>query len=652
VLADGNLTNSYFDGLGPNSLTGKVFYWNSCQVFNNPMKSSVLNTGVSKFIGGICNLLIGTSEEVFKCWNSKNLYQEPSPQTDNMCYWVTNCESTTNYPQPGCHGCGGPGTTFPAAGGSTDYTLTVNTTGQGTVSLSPSGGSYSPGTVVTLTAGPSSGWQFSSWSGDLTGSQNPATITMNSDKNVTATFSQTSSAPVANFTAGSTVINVGQSVTFTDTSSNGPTSWSWSFNGGTPTTSTVQNPTVTYNTEGTYTVTLTATNSIGSDTETKTNYITVQTGTTQYCSASGNSQKYEWIAGVQVGSLNNTSGASPYSDFTNQIANVTAGATVNVSLTPGFASSAYVEYWKIFVDYNKDGDFADAGEEVFGQSGSSTVSGNISVPAGAAGATRMRVVMRYNTAPAACGTFDFGEVEDYTINIQPVTVDPPVADFTANATVITTGQTVSFTDTSSNGPTSWSWSFPGGTPSGSTLQNPTVTYNTTGTFTVTLTATNSAGQDVEEKIGYIVVHPDIPNYCSAASGNWSYEWIARVQVQGQDSLDKSSAGSGYSDFTSNSVIILTSNRVNFTITPGFSSSSYNEYYSIWIDYNRDGDFADPGEQVYGGSGYSSVSGSFTVPVDAHMGPTRMRIIMQYNSAPSSCGTFTYGEVEDYSVEIR
>jgi PKD repeat protein len=94
----------------------------------------------------------------------------------------------------------------------------------------------------------------------------------------------TTSAPVANFSANSTSIAVGGSVNFTDLSTNTPTSWSWTFSGGTPGTSTVQNPAgIVYNTAGTYTVTLVATNSYGSDTETKTSYITVTTGGAGTC---------------------------------------------------------------------------------------------------------------------------------------------------------------------------------------------------------------------------------------------------------------------------------------------------------------------------------------------------------------------------------
>jgi len=70
------------------------------------------------------------------------------------------------------------------------YTLTVNTEGNGSVDLDPAGGSYSSGTVVTLTANADSGWTFSGWSGDLGGSTNPETITMDGNKIVTATFTQ------------------------------------------------------------------------------------------------------------------------------------------------------------------------------------------------------------------------------------------------------------------------------------------------------------------------------------------------------------------------------------------------------------------------------------------------------------------------------
>jgi uncharacterized repeat protein (TIGR02543 family) len=68
------------------------------------------------------------------------------------------------------------------------YTLTITTTGSGSVTKNPNQATYTFGTVVILTAVPGTGWAFSTWTGDLTGNQNPKTITMNGNKAVTAVF--------------------------------------------------------------------------------------------------------------------------------------------------------------------------------------------------------------------------------------------------------------------------------------------------------------------------------------------------------------------------------------------------------------------------------------------------------------------------------
>ncbi|HEX2899212.1 MAG TPA: M43 family zinc metalloprotease [Bacteroidia bacterium] len=84
----------------------------------------------------------------------------------------------------------------------------------------------------------------------------------------------------------------------------------------------------------------------------------------------------------------------------------------------------------------------------------------------------------------------------------------PAPDFVADNVITCAGVPVQFTDLSVHAPTSWSWSFPGGTPSTSTLQNPVVTYSTTGVYDVTLVTTNSIGNATEFKFSYIdVVQP-------------------------------------------------------------------------------------------------------------------------------------------------
>lgn len=84
--------------------------------------------------------------------------------------------------------------------------------------------------------------------------------------------------------------------------------------------------------------------------------------------------------------------------------------------------------------------------------------------------------------------------------------NPPVADFSANFTAVSAGGSVVFTNLSTYNPTSWSWTFTGGTPASFNGQNPpAITYNTPGTYPVSLTVTNANGTDTETKTNYIVV---------------------------------------------------------------------------------------------------------------------------------------------------
>jgi endonuclease/exonuclease/phosphatase family metal-dependent hydrolase len=89
--------------------------------------------------------------------------------------------------------------------GAEEYTLTANVTGQGSVDLDPAGGVYLSGTSVQLTADADPGWSFDHWSGDLTGSMNPDSILMDSDKTVTAVFLQDQYTLTVNVTGNGSV---------------------------------------------------------------------------------------------------------------------------------------------------------------------------------------------------------------------------------------------------------------------------------------------------------------------------------------------------------------------------------------------------------------------------------------------------------------
>lgn len=142
-------------------------------------------------------------------------------------------------------------------------------------------------------------------------------------------------------------------------------------------------------------------------------------------------------------------------------------------------------------------------------------------------------------------------------------------------------------------------------------------------------------------------------YCDANGANATEEYIGNVQV-GDIDHDSQNASNGYGNHTSISTELTKGDPYTISVTAVWTGGKYNEAYSVWIDYNKDGDFADSGEQVWtqAPTQDSPVSGSFTIPDNVATGNTRMRVIMRYNTAPSSCGSFNYGEVEDYTVIIK
>lgn len=313
--------------------------------------------------------------------------------------------------------------------------------------------------------------------------------------------------PVVNFSADKTSVPETDSVVFTDLSTNNPSSWTWTFNGGTPATSTLKNPVVTYNTAGVYPVTLKVGYNSGEYTLTKTNYITV-------------------------------------------------------------------------------------------------------------------------SAPL-----------------------PPVVDFLADNTTIDVGEQINIVDESTNNPTSWLWSFPGGNPSSSTLKNPSVSYSAEGQYSVTLTATNDGGSGVETKIGYITVNQLPASYCNS-DGNAMKEWITGVSLNGNNFTSASSGKTGYEDFTAKVFNVDANKTYPMTLTPKYSGKVNPSYWGVWIDFNHDSDFDDPGEQVLAVNNVTTtVSKSITIPSTALDGPTRLRVSMKRSAPPLPCELFAYGEVEDYTVNI-
>ena len=144
--------------------------------------------------------------------------------------------------------------------------------------------------------------------------------------------------------------------------------------------------------------------------------------TVTYCASKGTSVAYEFLDYVALGSIARTSGADAgYYNGTALSTSVAAGSAQTLSFSAGFAGTAYTEYVKAYIDYNQNGVFTDAGELVVnaaGSTSSATRSASFTVPAAAkTGATRLRVVLSDNSATSSCGSYSYGETEDYTVTI-------------------------------------------------------------------------------------------------------------------------------------------------------------------------------------------------------------------------------------------
>lgn len=378
-----------------------------------------------------------------------------------------------------------------------------------------------------------------------------------------------------------------------------------------------------------------------------------------YCASQGNSVNDELIGRVQIGTINNAStGGTGYTDFTAISTNLTKGVSTTITITPTWTGSVYAEGYAVWIDYNNDKDFDDAGELVWSNPAVSTtpVSGSFTVPTTAlTGSTRMRVSMRYNTIPAACGNFDYGQVEDYTVNLINATADTTAPSTPTSLTASGTTQTttnLSWTASTDNVAVTGYDVYQGATLKASVTGT---TYTVTGltaatAYTFSVKAKDAAGNiSASSNVVNVTTLSNTVTYCNSQGNNVSDEFIDYVAIGGI--ANTTGANAGYGNFT-NLVGNVPYGSNTITYSTGFTGSAYTEFWSVWIDYNKNGTF-ETTEQVASGSSSSSanLSSTFTVPTTALSGTTRMRVSMKYNAAPTACETFTYGEVEDYTVNI-
>ena len=171
--------------------------------------------------------------------------------------------------------------------------------------------------------------------------------------------------------------------------------------------------------------------------------------TSAYCTSKGTSQAYEFIKLVQLGSINRTSGSDAgYYNGTATSTSVAAGSSQTITYQTGFTGTAYAEYFRIYADWNQNGVFTDAGETLASSTNTAAVtttrSATFTVPTTAKnGATRLRIVMSDNSATNSCGTYSYGETEDYTISVTGGTLVAPTVTSLTGATASTEARTLS-----------------------------------------------------------------------------------------------------------------------------------------------------------------------------------------------------------------
>ncbi len=144
---------------------------------------------------------------------------------------------------------------------------------------------------------------------------------------------------------------------------------------------------------------------------------------TNYCSSYSLNATAEWIQSFAFGSIDNDSGNnSGFGNFVNISTNLVAGSILPMTISAGFAGMAYPEFINVWLDFNRDGDFADAGENAVHTTLSNTMplTVNVAIPAGVSiGGARLRVQLKRSSYGTACDIYSHGEVEDYAVEFVP-----------------------------------------------------------------------------------------------------------------------------------------------------------------------------------------------------------------------------------------
>ncbi len=407
-----------------------------------------------------------------------------------------------------------------------------------------------------------------------------------------------------------------------------------------------------------------------------------------YCtSAPTSTTPYEYISNVTVNAIgapamvsNSTGTGGVYTDYTNDPSRLvrlvigTSGNTVSVSKM--WTGTNYAAGTGVWIDFNRNGTF-EASERVLNSPSNTTTPVNATFtvpnpPGSYVGPlkTRMRVILQEGGNPNACGGFTWGEVEDYNVEL----VEP----------IPCTSAAPQGLSASNVGPVSATLSWIPASGAAYVLEWREVTTPASPWIPVTPAPVNSfhvltglqEQKTYEFRVAYVCsgtqgafsapfqfTTPPL-NWCQAGSTTTPVdEHITNVTVTPTGfpisaPMVNNSGPSTYTDYyfdpTKLVTLVLGSTGNTISVEKGWVNAPSNVAVSAWIDFNRDGIF-DTAELVLNtaSSQITPVSTTFAVPAVGYASPynTKMRVIARLTTVPTACGTFNFGEVEDYPVRL-
>ncbi|SNB27422.1 Protein of unknown function precursor containing PKD domains and a C-terminal secretion signal [Flavobacterium psychrophilum] len=341
--------------------------------------------------------------------------------------------------------------------------------------------------------------------------------------NVNVAITQ-NSTPVSDFTSSVRKTNCSSiSIPFLDTSTGNPTTWAWSFPGGSPSTSILKNPTINYNTPGTYLVSLTTTNAAGAGTtNNKSSFITIAnpvgTNFTQDFEGSflpsgweitNSGSNLTWEKRADVG--HNSSSSMVINNADNPTGDIDEIMLQPLKLTVGVTDFSFDLAYAKFdanspdkLDVLASSDCGVTWVNIYSKNNLQletylSADPNNWVPTLDSHWRTERINLNSfigspNVLIKFVSTSGYGSriwIDNVKLTFD--SHEKPYSDFKVANSKLCIDLPITFSDTSIGLPTSWLWSFPGGSPSASTLQNPIVTYNTPGNYSATLVTTNTYG---------------------------------------------------------------------------------------------------------------------------------------------------------------